>query len=84
MAEAKVSLYAAINTLVEERLKQVRASGETVNLPEWASQMAESLADLILFGCPPEEQPKLIAWTFEQLAHFIRKKKEDGLDSQVH
>jgi hypothetical protein len=49
---------------------------EKINLPEWASEVAESLADMIVIGCPKEQHATLIAFTFEELARFIRDKKD--------
>ena len=54
-----------------------------MDLPDWASEMAESLADLIVTGCPPEAQATLIAYTFEQLGYFIRIRREGSSGEQA-
>jgi hypothetical protein len=56
-------LHCDINDLVQQHIER----GETTDLAEVAARIAESLADLILFTAPPEQQAKLIAHV---LAHF--------------
>jgi hypothetical protein len=55
------TLHDDINELVEQRLRRALETGETVNVPDLALEMAESLADLVVCGAPLEEQPRLIA-----------------------
>ena len=64
------TLYEDINNLVEARIEKAHETSELVDLPDWASEMAESLADLIVSGCPPEAQATLIAYTFEATRLF--------------
>jgi hypothetical protein len=42
------NLCEAINGLVEQRLPQAIETGETINVPDLASEITESLADLIV------------------------------------
>jgi hypothetical protein len=42
------NLCEAINDLVEQRLRQAFETGETINVPDLASEITESLADLIV------------------------------------
>src|SRR4051794_21690052 len=64
----------AINGLVEERLRDAFETGHTINVPHLASEMTESLADLIVCGAPPEEQPRLIAHVVAELGRFRQGK----------
>ena len=50
------NLCDAINDLVEQRLRDALETGHAVNVPDLASQMTESLADLIVCSAPPDEQ----------------------------
>jgi heptaprenylglyceryl phosphate synthase len=69
------TLSEAINELVEQRLRRALDSGETINMPDLASEITESLADLIVIGAPPEEQPGLIAHVVAQLGRFVAEKR---------
>jgi hypothetical protein len=76
-------LHSEINRLIEARLREVLAAGGDPDFPEWVSQLAESLAELVVFGASAEEQPKLIEHARQQLDHFIQLKqgmfeKQDG------
>ena len=46
------NLCDAINDLVEQRLRDALETGHAVNVPDLASQMTESLADLIVCSAP--------------------------------
>jgi hypothetical protein len=46
-----------------------------INIPDLASEIAESLADLIVTGVPPEEQPHLIAHVVDELARLVAEKR---------
>ena len=48
------ALHDDINDLVEQRLRRALETGETVNVPDLASKMTESLADLVVCGAPAE------------------------------
>jgi hypothetical protein len=48
------NLCDAINALIERRLRHAFETGHTVNVPDLASEMTESLADLIVCSAPPE------------------------------
>jgi hypothetical protein len=68
-----LNLCEAINGLVEQRLRRALETGETIN--DLASEIAESLADLIVTGAPPEEQPHLIAHVVDELARLVAEKR---------
>ena len=70
---ADTSLYDDINNLIVERLKMTLLTGEKVNLPDWVSDMAQCMADMILQQ-PEREQLKLIAHAHDELDDFIREK----------
>jgi heptaprenylglyceryl phosphate synthase len=64
------NLCAAIDHLVEQRLRRALKTGETITVPDLASEITESLADLIVTGALPEEQPRLIDYVVsEPLRH---------------
>lgn len=70
------SLYDDVNRLVEKRVENAHETGELINLPDWVSEMTESLADMIVNGCPPDDRATLIAYAFEQLGYYIRVKTD--------
>ena len=83
-------LCEAINNVVEKRLRRafktgetINKTGETINVPDLASEMTESLADLIVCSAPPEEQPRLIAHVVAELGRFVEEKREAGVDAQL-
>ena len=76
------ALHDDINELVEQRPRRALETGETVNVPDLASEMTESLADLVVCGAPLEEQPRLIAHIVEQLGRFVTEKREAGVGVQ--
>jgi hypothetical protein len=69
-------LYDDINNLVDSKLKQVNACGEPVDLTEWVSQLAESLADMIAFGTPAELQHTMMLFAMERLEHFVSENQK--------
>jgi hypothetical protein len=64
-------LYDEINKLVESRLKRLNSRGEPVDITEWVSQLTESLADMIVFGTPPELQRTMMLFALERLEQFV-------------
>jgi hypothetical protein len=66
---SEVNLRDAINDLVITRLKLVMLTGEMINLPDWVSDMAASMADMILQQ-PEEEQRRLMDHAHKQLDRF--------------
>jgi hypothetical protein len=66
-------LHCAINKLVEQRLEHAE-KGQKIDVTDMASNMAESLADLIVQAAPPEEQGKLLAYTIAHLGEMILQK----------
>jgi len=72
------ALHDDINDLVEQRPRRALEAGETVNVPDLASEIVESLADLIVCSAPPEEVPRLIAHIVGELGRFIKEKREAG------
>jgi hypothetical protein len=76
MADCKEScLHCAINDLVIERVKKCVDAGGRINLPDWAEDMAQSLADLILVAAPPEEHDRLLAHTVAHLSDIMAARK---------
>ena len=64
-------LHCDINELVEKHVEQ---NGDKVDVTDIAAKMAESLADLILFSVPENEQPRLIAHTLSHFGHYLLEK----------
>jgi hypothetical protein len=77
------NLYEAINNLVEQRLRDAFETGQIVNVPDLASQMTESLADLIVCSAPPEEQLRLIAHVMSELGRFVKEKRAAGVGATL-
>jgi hypothetical protein len=77
------ALHDDINDLVEQRLRRALETGETVNVPDLASEITESLADLVVCGVPMQEQPRLIAYIVEQLGRFVTEKRAAGVGAQL-
>ena len=73
----------AINDLVEQRLRDAFETRHTVNVPDLASEMTESLADLIVCSAPPEEQSLLMAHVVEELGRLVKEKREAGVGARV-
>ena len=69
--------------LVEQRLRDAFETGHTINVPDLASEMTESLADVIVCSAPPEEQLRLIARVVAELGRFVREKRGAGVGAQV-
>jgi hypothetical protein len=69
-------LYDEINKLVESRLKIVNARGESVDITDWVSQLTESLADMIVFGTPPELQQRMMLFALERLEQFVSENQK--------
>jgi hypothetical protein len=63
-------LHCAINDLVLEHARK----DDPVDVTDIASRMAESIADLLLFAAPPEEQPRLMAHTLQHLGWYLLAK----------
>jgi hypothetical protein len=77
------NLCEAINHLVEKRLRRALMSGEIISVPDIASQMAESLADLIVCSAPSTERPRLVAHVLTELNRFLVEKREAGIGAQL-
>jgi hypothetical protein len=77
------NLCEAINDLVEQRSREAFETGHTINVPDLASEITESLADLIVCSAPPEEQLRLIAHVMSELGRFVREKREAGVGAQL-
>jgi heptaprenylglyceryl phosphate synthase len=77
------TLCEAINKLVEQRLRRALETGETINVPDLASEITESLADLIVTGAPPEEQPRLVDHVVSELDRFVTEKRRAGLGPRL-
>ena len=63
-------LHCDINELVKKRLE----GGEVVDVADMAAQMAESLAELILYSVPEADQAKLMADTLAHFGHVFLEK----------
>ena len=79
---AKPDLHRAINDLVAKRLKKALQSGEMINLPDWISEIAESLADMIVQGAPDEEQERMIRHALKRLKFFVREKQRIEIEEK--
>jgi hypothetical protein len=77
------NLCEAINHLVEKRLRRALMSGEVINVSDIASQMAESLADLIVCSAPSKERPRLVAHVLTELNRFLVENREAGIGAQL-
>jgi cytochrome P450 len=77
------SLREAINDLVEQRLQEATETGKFVDVPDLASEMAESLADLIVCSARPEEQPRLVTHVLTALNRFLAEKRQGGVRAQL-
>jgi hypothetical protein len=77
-------LHTAINELVEQRLKQVLRTGETINLPDWVDDFAASFADMIVQGAPEEEQLELAEYAVERLRYFIAECRNEMAEEGGH
>ena len=77
------NLREEINDLVEQRLRDAFETGHTINVPDLASEITESLADLIVCSAPSEEQPRPIAHVVAELGRFVKEKGEAGMGAQV-
>jgi hypothetical protein len=77
------ALHDDINDFVEQRLMRALETGETVNVPDLASEITESLADLVVCSVPLEGRPRLIAHIVEQLGRFVMEKREVGVGAQL-
>jgi cytochrome P450 len=73
------NLCEAINKLVEEHLRRALKTGEIINVPDLASEMTESVADLIVCSAPPEEQPRLVDHVTAELDRFVTEKRAAGV-----
>jgi hypothetical protein len=72
-----------INSLVEKRLRQALKTREIINVPDLASEITESIADLIVCSAPPEEQPRLIDHVVSELDRFVTEKRRAGVGAQL-
>jgi hypothetical protein len=76
-------LHCAINKLVEQRLESA-GKGQKIDVTDMASNMAESLADLIVQAAPPEQQGKLLAYTIANLGEMILQKVGATVPETAH
>jgi hypothetical protein len=73
-------LHCKINKLVEEHVENV----DQVDVAELAAKMAESLAELILFGAPPDQHATLLAYTMAHLGEMFVEKAGAGEGDTTH
>jgi hypothetical protein len=52
------------------------ASEEAINLPDWISELAESMADLILYGASESERAAMIAHGQAELRRLVEKRRK--------
>jgi len=76
------SLYEEISQIVERRLREAFETGETINTLDLASEMTESLADLIVCSAAHEEHPRVVAHVLTVLNRFLLEKREAGVGAQ--
>ena len=60
----------AINVLIVERLRHALERGETINVPDWVSDMVASLGNLI-HQQPAQEQGRLILHAYQEIDKVI-------------
>jgi hypothetical protein len=77
-------IYEDVNNIVIARLRNALAKGETINVPDWVSELSECLVDMILCGAPAEEHAKLLAHAHQKLNDFFVKKGDAGLNALKH
>jgi hypothetical protein len=69
------NLHSEINELIEKRLRRALETGVPVDVTEWISEFAESLADLVVFGAMNDDRERLIDHALNRLQYFIRQKE---------
>jgi len=79
-----VSLYDDVNNVVVAHLKTALASGDTINVPDWVSELMQAVADVILHAAPTNEQPALIGHAHQQLDEHIAMKRAAGVGEDKH
>jgi hypothetical protein len=60
-----------INDVVIARLHKALLAGEMVNVPDWADQLVQNLANIIQKQ-PKEKRARLVAYVGDRLDHYIR------------
>jgi hypothetical protein len=70
-------------TTLDQARGQALKTGETINVPDLASEITECLADLIVCSASLEEQPRLVAHIVEQPGRFVTEKREAGVGAQL-
>jgi hypothetical protein len=73
-------LHCAINEVVNRHVEK----RENVDVAELAAKMAESLAELILFAAPEEEQAELLAHAIAHLGEMFLQKRGVGEGDTTH
>jgi hypothetical protein len=73
----------ATNDLAQQRLCEAFEAGQKINVSDLVLEITERLADPIICGAPPEEQPCLIAHVVAELDRFGKERREAGLGAQV-
>jgi hypothetical protein len=74
-------LHCDINELVQQHIDK---GGDAVDVGELAARMAESLAELILFAVPEEQQVKLVAQTLAHFGDMLLEKSGAGEGDTTH
>ena len=70
------NLYEEVERLVEDRLKRANASGEKVDPTVWVAELAENLADIIVFGAPDELRSKMLRYAITCLKTFVEQNEQ--------
>jgi uncharacterized protein YeaC (DUF1315 family) len=77
------SLREDITALVDQRLHDARETGKIIDARKLASEMAESLADMLVCSAPPEEHAGLVAHVLTVLNRFLQDKRKTQLGARV-
>jgi len=77
-------LYEDVNNIVMARLRKAMETRESINVPDWVSDISRALADMILHGAPSDEQAVLIDRAHQELDRHIAEKRSQGIGSEKH
>ena len=65
------NLYEEIDRLLENRLNHANANGDKVDPSVWVAEVAENLADIIVFGAPENLRPQMLRYAIKCLKTFV-------------
>jgi hypothetical protein len=73
-------LHCAVNKIIEQRAKRALDADAVINLPDWIDDMMLSVAELILYGAPPEERKNMLAHAIARLEETVSAEGGKGLN----